>query len=94
MPKPAPLTAPEPSTLFYPVSSETLSSEALGFVAWAIIPALLILAVAGPALLLVIPVCWLTCKLEGVPFTWNIPELFNTIDEIYYKHNPNQLPQK
>jgi hypothetical protein len=73
---------PEPRTLFYPIDSD---GEALGNPAfWGslFVPALLLLAIFAPLIILSIPLCWIACKLNGVPFTWNIPVLFDKIDSL------------
>jgi len=81
----------EPRTLFYPIESdgETLNNPA--FWGSLFVPTLLLLAVFAPLIVLVIPLCWIACKLNGVPFTWDLPVLFNRIDSLCSDNQPRIL---
>jgi hypothetical protein len=97
MPRPAPPPAPEPEprTLFYPVEENLLAPEYSSIWGLLFVPILALLAVAAPLIVCVIPLCWIACKINGVPFTLNIPVLFDRIDSLCDQHNkPTKVLKK
>jgi hypothetical protein len=97
MPRPAPPPAPEPEprTLFYPVEENLLAPEYSSIWGLLFVPILALLAVAAPLIVCVIPLCWIACKINGVPFTLSIPVLFDRIDSLCDQHNkPTKVLKK
>lgn len=97
MRKIVPLQAPEPEprTLFYPVEENLLAPEYSSVWGLSFVPILALLAIAAPLVILAIPLGWIACKINGVPFTWNIPVLFDRIDSLCDQYNkPSKILRK
>lgn len=61
---------PQNTVLFYPLPGENSGGNLTATMA--VIPALILLvlfAIFAPILLVILPLAWLSCKLEGLPFT-------------------------
>jgi len=91
LPKPTPLFSPEPEgrVLFYPLDTSEQATNLGGALTLAAIPFLLLLPLAVGALIFFYPMAWITCKLNGWPFTFDFEKLCKILDQ-----DPYLLPTK
>jgi len=77
---PPPRPTPEPVTLFYPVESNQNLPNFGGFWIILLVPFLLFLAIFPAVIVFFLPTAFIACKLNGIPFTFNIPKLIANLE--------------